>query len=68
MKNDHDKRLKALEETQNADRVTVIDFLGAATCEQVEHHGGASFNLTTGERTPIPAPPCPMKENCRCRH
>ena len=67
MKADHDKRLKALEATDQADRVTAIEIIGAAQCEHVAHHGGVLRDLKSGEQTEIPPELCLLGENCQCR-
>lgn len=66
MKRDTDKRLAELERTRgNAERVTMIDIVGASACNHVEHVGGVRWNIETGERDAIPPPPCPL-ESCQC--
>jgi hypothetical protein len=67
MKRDHDKRLETLEAREQSQTVDAIEVLGVSTCRRVEHTGGILWNIATREQTEIPAPPCPLGEDCTCR-
>ena len=67
MKRDHNKRLETLEAREQSQTVGDIEVLGASTCGRVEHHGGFLWNIATGEQSEIPAPPCPLGDDCICR-
>ena len=67
MKRDHNKRLETLEARQQPPSVDAIEVLGVPACGRVEHTGGFLWNIATGERTEITAPPCPLGESCTCR-
>jgi hypothetical protein len=67
MRCDHNRRLETLESRQQSQSIDAIEVLGVSACGRVEHTGGFLWSIGTGQRTEIPAPPCPLGEGCTCR-